>query len=103
MWNIVIEEKAKEYLRKKKLNDIFIEPVTRRACYNTYDDFTVSTKLRDKNLEFQDVLKDGITVHICEEFRPESEKITVGCDKFMMFERLFLKNINYELNRTAKP
>ena len=62
MWNIVIEEKAKEYLRKKKLNDIFIEPVTRRACCSTYDDFTVSTKLRDKNLEFQDVLKDGITV-----------------------------------------
>lgn len=99
MWEIIIEKSAREYLEKKKSKDIYIEPVERKVCCSSYRDFTVSAKVQNKTTEFEVVEADPYRVHICNDLSVKNNKIQIACDKFMMFERLYLKNISYDFNR----
>lgn len=89
-------------MERKKAADIYIEPIERKVCCSSYGDFTVSTKMKDKTMEFEAVEVDGYTVHICPALHVKDNKIQIACDKFMMFERLYLKNISYDFGRNRR-
>lgn len=99
MYNINFEDSAKEYLAKHKINEIYIKPIERKVCCSTYGDFIVALKNRDNSIVFEDVEKDGITVHICDSLSVKDNKIVIAADKFLGFERLFLKGIVYDFDR----
>lgn len=102
MWKITIEKSAKEYLKRKDSKDIYIEPIDRKVCCSTYKDFTVSIKPKNKGMEFESIKEGEYMVHICPMLTVKDDKIQIACDKFMMFERLYLKNISYDFDRNRK-
>ena len=97
MWKIELDADAKAYINKKKITDLYIEPIKRRVCCTSYGDFVISSKPNHSDAVFTKITEDGVTFHICDSLVIKNDTVSIGHGSFLGVERLFIKNISYSL------